>query len=167
MKFISSLLLLLTPVALALPTSVVTEVEAPVEAEIDTRACYVTCGSVCYTSAQVSAARTKGYSYYQSGSEAGSSTYPHTYNNYEGFTFLVSGPYQEFPLKTSGAYTGGKLTWCQEIWTVLIVKSRISWCRPCHLQHQGTACWRNYAHWRIRQQLRCLLRMVECRFGMR
>lgn len=30
------------------------------------------------------------------------------YNNYEGFDFLVSGPYQEFPLRTSGAYTGGK-----------------------------------------------------------
>jgi hypothetical protein len=107
MKFISSLLLLLTPVALALPTSVVTEVEAPVEAAIETRQCYVQCGSTCYTSSQVSAARTKGYSYYQSNSQAGSSTYPHTYNNYEGFDFLVTGPYQEFPLKTSGAYTGG------------------------------------------------------------
>jgi hypothetical protein len=26
----------------------------------------------------------------------GSSSYPHTYNNYEGFDFPVSGPYQEF-----------------------------------------------------------------------
>lgn len=84
MKFISSLLLLLTPVALALPTSVVTEVEAPVEGEIEARQCYVQCGSTCYTSSQVSAARNAGYNYYSQGSQAGSSTYPHTYNNYEG-----------------------------------------------------------------------------------
>jgi hypothetical protein len=108
MKFISSLLLLLTPVALALPTSVVTDVEAPVEAEIEARQCYVQCGSTCYTSSQVSAARSAGYNYYRQGNQAGSSTYPHQYNNYEGFDFLVSGPYQEFPLRTSGAYTGGK-----------------------------------------------------------
>ncbi|KAH7384378.1 Ribonuclease/ribotoxin [Phaeosphaeria sp. MPI-PUGE-AT-0046c] len=107
MKFISSLLLLLTPVALALPTSVVTEIEAPVEAEIETRQCYVQCGSTCYTSSQASTARSAGYNYYRQGSEAGSSNYPHTYNNYEGFDFLVPGPYQEFPLRTSGAYTGG------------------------------------------------------------
>ncbi|KAF2027489.1 ribonuclease-domain-containing protein [Setomelanomma holmii] len=104
MKFLSSLLVLLAPVALALP---LTEVEAPVEDSIDARACFVTCGSVCYTSAQATAARNAGYSYYSQGTEAGSSTYPHTYNNYEGFDFLVSGPYQEFPLKTSGTYTGG------------------------------------------------------------
>ena len=108
MQYLSSLLLFITPLALAIPTTVD---NAPVEiAAIEARQCYVTCGSTCYTSAQASAARSKGYSYYQSGSEAGSSTYPHTYNNYEGFNFLVSGPYQEFPLKTSGAYTGGKST---------------------------------------------------------
>jgi hypothetical protein len=109
MKFISSLLVFLAPVVLALPTSVTTEVAAPVEAEIEARQCYVQCGNVCYTSSQVSAARSKGYSYYQQGTEAGSSTYPHKYNNYEGFDFLVSGPYEEFPLRTGGVYTGGKL----------------------------------------------------------
>jgi hypothetical protein len=109
MKFISSLVLLLTPVALALPTSVITE--APVEEAIEARQCYVTCGSVCYTSAQVSAARNAGYNYYKQNDQAGSSTYPHTYNNYEGFKFLVSGPYQEFVLKTGGVYTGGKMYW--------------------------------------------------------
>ncbi|CAO2655212.1 Nn.00g102760.m01.CDS01 [Neocucurbitaria sp. VM-36] len=102
MKFLSSLLLFIAPVALALPTSVITE--APVEQALDARQCYVTCGSTCYTSAQVTAARNRGYSLYQSGSQAGS--YPHTYNNYEGFDFLVTGPYQEFPLKTSGLFTG-------------------------------------------------------------
>jgi hypothetical protein len=104
MKLLNSLLFL-APIAFALPTSVSTSlaVEEPVEA----RACYVTCGSVCYTSAQASAARSAGYNYYQQNDQAGSSTYPHTYNNYEGFSFLVTGPYQEFPLKTGSAYSGG------------------------------------------------------------
>ncbi|KAF1944729.1 ribonuclease-domain-containing protein [Clathrospora elynae] len=107
MKFLASLLFFIAPITLALPTSVITE--APVEdAAIDARqSCYVKCGSTCYTSAQASAARTAGYKFYSQDTEAGSSTYPHTYNNYEGFTFLVKGPYQEFPLRTSGAYTGG------------------------------------------------------------
>ncbi|KAL5120028.1 hypothetical protein ACEQ8H_002126 [Pleosporales sp. CAS-2024a] len=105
MQLITSLLLLVAPVALALPTTTVTtEVEAP---QLQDRACYITCGSTCYTSAQVTAARQQGYSYYQQSQQVGSDDYPHTYNNYEGFTFLVSGPYQEFPIKTSGVYTGG------------------------------------------------------------
>ena len=42
------------------------------------------------------------------GSVAGSSTYPHKYNNYEGFDFPVTGPYEEFPILKSGAvYSGG------------------------------------------------------------
>lgn len=119
MKFLSSLLVLLAPVALALPTSVTTD--APEVAAIEARQCYVQCGSTCYTSSQVTAARNKGYSYYSQGTQAGSSTYPHTYNNYEGFDFLVSGPYQEFPLKTSGVYTGGKNTNCiWRVWNMLI-----------------------------------------------
>lgn len=69
-----------------------------------------TCGSVSYTAAQVNAASQKACSYYNAGTKAGSSTYPHTYNNYEGFSFGgVAGPYQEFPILASGAlYTGGK-----------------------------------------------------------
>ena len=107
MKFLSSLLLLIAPVALALPTSVITE--APVEdVALETRqSCAIKCGSTCYTAAQATSARNSGYNYYKQGSTAGSSTYPHTYNNYEGFSFLVSGPYQEFPLRTAGVYTGG------------------------------------------------------------
>lgn len=102
MKFLS-ILALIAPVAFALPTSVVTE-----DAALDPRACYVTCGSTCYTSAQVSAARSAAYNYVKAGTVAGSSTYPHKYNNYEGFDFLVGGTYYEFPLKTSGVYTGGE-----------------------------------------------------------
>ncbi|KAF1970676.1 ribonuclease-domain-containing protein [Bimuria novae-zelandiae CBS 107.79] len=104
MKFLSGLLFAVS-VAFALPTSVV---EAPVEsAEIEERACYVTCGSNCYTSAQVTAARNTGYNYVKQGGTASGGSYPHVYNNYEGFDFLVSGTYYEFPLKTSGTYVGG------------------------------------------------------------
>lgn len=53
------------------------------------------------------AALNAGCSYYNQGGTAGGSTYPHTYNNYEGFDFAVSGPYQEFPLQSGGAYDGG------------------------------------------------------------
>jgi hypothetical protein len=31
----------------------------------------------------------------------------HQYNNYEGFNFPVSGPYEEFPILENGVYTGG------------------------------------------------------------
>jgi hypothetical protein len=112
MHFLSAALLFLAPLTLALPIS-----DAPIEA----RACDVQCGSTCYTNAQVASARAAGYKYYSSNSQAGSSTYPHKYNNYEGFDFPVNGPYQEFPLRTSGAYTGGmslKAVWDAEMcWT--------------------------------------------------
>ncbi|USP81811.1 hypothetical protein yc1106_09085 [Curvularia clavata] len=104
---------LLTPLLLTLTSTLALALPAPTEdaaalAAVESRqSCYVKCGSTCYTSSQVSAARSAGYSYYSQGDTAGSSTYPHQYNNYEGFDFLVSGPYQEFPLRTSGAYTGG------------------------------------------------------------
>lgn len=42
-----------------------------------------------------------------SGEQIGSNNYPHQYNNFEGFDFRVSGPWQEFPL-TRGGYTGGE-----------------------------------------------------------
>jgi hypothetical protein len=66
-----------------------------------------TCGSTYYTADQVNAAAQKACSYYKAGSAPGG--YPHTYNNYEGFSFPVAGPYQEFPLLASHAlYTGSK-----------------------------------------------------------
>ncbi|PSN66319.1 ribonuclease-domain-containing protein [Corynespora cassiicola Philippines] len=104
MKFLSSVLLFLAPISLALPTNVV---DSPAEDSIEARQCYVRCGSTCYTSAQVTGARNSGYNYIRQGGTAGGSSYPHRYNNYEGFDFLVSGPYYEFPLRTGGAYTGG------------------------------------------------------------
>ncbi|OBT67448.1 hypothetical protein VE03_02968 [Pseudogymnoascus sp. 23342-1-I1] len=66
-----------------------------------------TCGSTSYTAAQVSAAAAAACQYYKNGSTAGSSTYPHQYNNYEGFNFAVAGPWQEFPILSGGVYTGG------------------------------------------------------------
>ncbi|KAI1810077.1 Ribonuclease/ribotoxin [Poronia punctata] len=64
-----------------------------------------TCGSNYYSATQVNQAAQKACSYYQSGSAPGG--YPHTYNNYEGFSFPIAGPYLEFPMLESGAYTGG------------------------------------------------------------
>ncbi|KAF2141312.1 uncharacterized protein K452DRAFT_251139 [Aplosporella prunicola CBS 121167] len=66
-----------------------------------------TCGSTSYSASAVQKALNAGCSYYEQGGQAGGSSYPHTYNNYEGFDFAVSGPYQEFPLVSSGAYNGG------------------------------------------------------------
>ncbi|RMD44513.1 hypothetical protein DV735_g727, partial [Chaetothyriales sp. CBS 134920] len=72
------------------------------------QSCVETCGSTCYWQSDIDAALEQGYSLYQSGDKAGSSSYPHTYNNYEGFSFPVSGPYQEFPILSSyEVYTGG------------------------------------------------------------
>lgn len=100
MKFLTSILLLVAPIALALPTS---------DATLEVRqSCYVQCGNTCYSSNQIQAALNAGFNYYSNDDQAGSSTYPHRYNNYEGFDFPVSDPYQEFPLKTSGVYSGGK-----------------------------------------------------------
>lgn len=67
-----------------------------------------TCGSTTYSTAQVNAASNAACSHVKAGTVAGSSTYPHRYNNYEGFDFDVSGPWYEFPIKTSGVYTGGE-----------------------------------------------------------
>ncbi|KAI0176397.1 ribonuclease-domain-containing protein [Hypoxylon sp. FL1284] len=65
-----------------------------------------TCGSTQYTATAVNQAAQKACTYYQSGQAP--SSYPHTYNNYEGFSFSVSGPYLEFPLLSSGSvFTGG------------------------------------------------------------
>ncbi|RYP71777.1 hypothetical protein DL771_004589 [Monosporascus sp. 5C6A] len=66
-----------------------------------------TCGSTYYTATQVNQAAQKACTYYRAGAAPGG--YPHTYNNYEGFSFTASGPYLEFPMLASGSvYTGGK-----------------------------------------------------------
>ncbi|KAI1108544.1 Ribonuclease/ribotoxin [Nemania sp. NC0429] len=89
---------------LALVALVTPALAAPVMEE-RAAAAATTCGKNSYTAAQVNSAAQKACSYYQSGSAPGG--YPHTYNNYEGFSFKVSGPWLEFPMLTSGVYTGG------------------------------------------------------------
>ncbi|CAD6941315.1 unnamed protein product [Tilletia controversa] len=64
----------------------------------------VSCGGKYYTSGQV--ARAVSYS---NSNAAPSTTYPHTYNNYEGFDFsgyCSDTRFSEYPLTTNG-YTGG------------------------------------------------------------
>ncbi|KAI0878388.1 guanine specific ribonuclease N1 [Hypoxylon argillaceum] len=70
--------------------------------------CAKTCGTVCYTQSDISKAVSQGYGYYEDHKTVGSDSYPHKYNNYEGFDFPDSGPWYEFPiLKSNKAYTGG------------------------------------------------------------
>ncbi|KAF2011201.1 ribonuclease-domain-containing protein [Aaosphaeria arxii CBS 175.79] len=102
MQFLPALLLALTPLSLALPTT------SPIENTLEARQCATTCGSVCYSSSTLSAARSAAANYVKNGGHAGSSTYPHVYNNYEDFNFAIAGPYYEFPILSSGkTYTGG------------------------------------------------------------
>lgn len=92
---------LATSLALPLNTSL-----SPDPLLLPRQACLDTCGTICYYSRTVSAAQSKGYSLYSSGSDI--SSYPHVYNNLEGFDFPVTGPYYEFPiLRTFEVYTGG------------------------------------------------------------
>jgi ribonuclease len=69
-----------------------------------------TCGTNKYTAAQISAAQKAACNYVSEGSTAGSSKYPESYQDREGFTFAgVDGPYYEFPiLKNGKVYTGGE-----------------------------------------------------------
>ncbi|PTB70304.1 ribonuclease-domain-containing protein [Trichoderma citrinoviride] len=74
---------------------------------VDKRAaCVYTCGSVCYWQSDIDAALSKGYSLYKSGDDEDS--YPHQYNDYEGFKFPTASPWYEFPILSSfDVYTGG------------------------------------------------------------
>lgn len=91
--------------SLALLTTVIA---SPVA--VDKRQGSVTCGSTSYSSSQVSAAVSKGCDLFENDETIGSNDYPHTFNNREGFDFLVGGPYQEFPILRSGVYNGGEST---------------------------------------------------------
>ncbi|KAG7289316.1 hypothetical protein NEMBOFW57_005683 [Staphylotrichum longicolle] len=89
-------------------TAAVSAAPLPSESEVqpEARACAYTCGSVCYTQSHITSALNKGYSLQQAGSAINS--YPHKYNNYEGFSFPTSAPWYEFPILASHAvYTGG------------------------------------------------------------
>ncbi|KAF2841075.1 guanyl-specific ribonuclease F1 [Patellaria atrata CBS 101060] len=82
-----------------------TAIGSPVE--LDKRQSATTCGGKAYTASEVRAAANAACSYYRQGGKACGGSYPHQYNNYEGFNFPVSGPWQEFPLIKGGAYSCG------------------------------------------------------------
>ncbi|RKU44021.1 hypothetical protein DL546_004058 [Coniochaeta pulveracea] len=70
--------------------------------------CVYKCGSVCYWQEDIDEALAKGYSLLKSGSTLGSGSYPHQYNDYEGFSFPNAAPWYEFPILSSySVYTGG------------------------------------------------------------
>ena len=70
------------------------------------RQCADTCGSTCYSQADIDAAVQDGFSHVSS--PQGHSSYPHKYNDYEGFSFPDPAPYYEYPILASEqAYSGG------------------------------------------------------------
>ncbi|KAL9095231.1 MAG: hypothetical protein Q9165_002487 [Trypethelium subeluteriae] len=70
------------------------------------QSCVETCGSTCYWQSDIDAALQKGASLQSSGQEIDS--YPHQYNDYEGFSFSTSSPWYEYPILSSyDVYTGG------------------------------------------------------------
>lgn len=73
----------LAPLAVLLGLAIASPVERSEPKPLEVRQSATTCGSTSYTAAQVRAAANAACSYYQAGDTAGSSTYPHTYNNYE------------------------------------------------------------------------------------
>ncbi|KAI0397036.1 Ribonuclease/ribotoxin [Xylariaceae sp. FL0594] len=90
---------------LALAALLIPALAAPAPISVLEERAATTCGSHYYSATQVSQAASRACSDYKSGSSPGG--YPHTYNNYEGFSFPISGPYLEFPILESGLYTGG------------------------------------------------------------
>jgi ribonuclease len=70
----------------------------------------VQCGSDDYSPQAISDSAKAACDYVTSGTTAGRSTYPHQYNDREGFSFSgVPGPYYEFPIMADGKiYDGGK-----------------------------------------------------------
>ncbi|KAI7239062.1 hypothetical protein KC330_g2167 [Hortaea werneckii] len=72
---------------------------------LEERQSATTCGSNYYSSSQVRAAVNSGCNYVSQGGTACSGSYPHVYNNYEGFDFPVDGTYYEFPILESGQFT--------------------------------------------------------------
>ncbi|KAK3291986.1 Ribonuclease/ribotoxin [Chaetomium fimeti] len=68
----------------------------------------VTCGRNTYSRSQIEDAVFEGCSLHAAGEQLGNSRYPHRFNNREGLTFATAGPYQEFPILSSGAVYSGR-----------------------------------------------------------
>lgn len=96
----------------------VTTTVSAAPAELERRAA-ATCGSQYYSATQVNSASVTACNHFKAGTALGG--YPHRYNNYEGFNFKdYSGPFQEFPILSSGSvYTGG-LSYISNFLLVLI-----------------------------------------------
>ncbi|KAI6812277.1 hypothetical protein KC340_g17173, partial [Hortaea werneckii] len=92
MRFVTSTLALVATTAFAAPL-------------LEERQSATTCGNNYYSSSQVRAAVNSGCNYVSQGGTACSGSYPHVYNNYEGFDFPVDGTYYEFPILESGQFT--------------------------------------------------------------
>lgn len=60
-----------------------------------------------YSQTDIDNAATAALNYYAEGETVGSDSYPHQYNDYEGFTFSCSAPYLEFPIESGSTYSGG------------------------------------------------------------
>lgn len=77
-------------------------------APIKRASCVDTCGSTCYWQSDINEAVTQGCNYLKKGQTVGSGSYPHKYNDYEGFSFPNPGTNYEFPILSSyKVYTGG------------------------------------------------------------
>ncbi|KAK2038309.1 guanyl-specific ribonuclease F1, partial [Colletotrichum somersetense] len=69
----------------------------------------IACGTNEYSLTSVRSAADAACQHVEAGTTAGSSSYPHTYRNQEGFDIDgIAGPFVEFPMKTNGVYKGGK-----------------------------------------------------------
>ncbi|KAK3897487.1 Ribonuclease/ribotoxin [Staphylotrichum tortipilum] len=68
----------------------------------------LTCGSTSHTKQQVDAAVAEACRLHAAGQQLGDRKYPHQFKNFEGLLFAVSGPYQEFPILSSGVVYSGK-----------------------------------------------------------
>ncbi|SPQ21400.1 6f7d0fa7-9d8d-4118-9dca-1c8eb3568670 [Thermothielavioides terrestris] len=96
----------LIPTLVALIGAVAVSAAPLTETRAASETCVYTCGSVCYWQSDIDAAVSKGVSLQQSGQEIDS--YPHQYNDYEGFDFPTPSPWYEFPILSSyKVYSGG------------------------------------------------------------
>ncbi|KAF9876780.1 hypothetical protein CkaCkLH20_05626 [Colletotrichum karsti] len=66
----------------------------------------VRCADARYSRKQIDEATAEGCRLYAANQQLGTSQYPHRFNNREGLAFTTTGPYQEFPIISSGNYTG-------------------------------------------------------------
>ncbi|KAI5844471.1 Ribonuclease/ribotoxin [Morchella snyderi] len=96
MKFLSILIALTSLIALAASQDVSGSTGA-------------SCSGTSITLSKIDAAAELALDHLNAGTQVGSNDYPHQFNNREGFKFNAgcSAPYYEFPVLSSGPYSGG------------------------------------------------------------